>query len=266
VQSTSEAIERARSTSNRNSPSSPRQSCAPNDAIKLPMFWGEIHGPKKYAPSDVAQFVVRLQVYFSEYGCKFRSESAKLSALYACFPSGSAASAWFQFEYDDLIDIEHFRERFTEYFQPTREERLSLHDSYLNCRQGDRESVRSYYVRLLKLRHDLKFFGHVISDENIALKFVNGLKPKIHDEVLRIFSGHSDQGLRQLLAEAESEERKRAKHAPAPALRAMPGNKGKRCPFCKASDHASFSECPKVAKRKAEGRWTERPKAPAGEA
>lgn len=233
---------------------------APKNAIKLPTFAGEISGSKRYAARDVQEFLQRVEAYYDAHGTSFASDQLRLHALYDSFPAGSKALSWFAAQLPSLTDISSFRTAFQAEFAPSQEEQLRLRTQYIGLKQRDRETPRAFYEALIRLRRDLEVIGDRHTEAEIAVKFVQGLLPRLHTEVFAVFTRNPHLTPHQLLLEAESEQHKlntRTSTQPTPRLHAMQ-RRGKRCPFCKSTEHATFSECPKVAQRKKQGKWQER--------
>lgn len=238
----------------------------PSNAIKVPQFKGTMPDPKRKdktveiraSPALVSSTLQRMTAFFNAYSHQYTSESLKLSSLMSCFPPGSPAAAWYESEegMDSFESFEDFSEAFMEHFGPTEADKQRYDEQLLRFRQSEDESVVQYYTRFKNLCAELKAVDKPVQLHWQKTTFVNGLRDRIKREVSRVYIRDTSLTMEQLFTEAETEET--VQRPMRPFFRQLQ-TKGKRsCFFCQSKEHEG-KNCPKIAKKKANGTWKEKP-------
>jgi hypothetical protein len=249
----------------------------PANTIKLPIFKGTMPDPRSHdknsevsaSPALVTSTLQRMDAFFDSYAHSFPTEQLKLSALISCFPPGSPAAAWY--ESDDgmqsFASYADFKVAFESHFGPTEIDKQRYDEQLKTFSQKETESVVAYYTRFKQLCAELKAVGKPVQLHWQKTPFVLGLKDKLKREVSRTFGRNSSLSLEQLYSEAEMEE-SLLKPVNRPIVRGIKGNQRqprRKCFFCRSIEHLG-KDCPKIAAKKRDGTWQDKPSRQGGAA
>jgi hypothetical protein len=230
-----------------------------NNAIKLPVFRGESTDDKDPLPqpADVVAFTKHVDAVFHAYQNTYATEELKLDVLLSCFPPGSPAAKWYDSAdgRSSFATYADFSVAFWRVYGPTEADKQRYEEKFQNFRQLETSTVRAYYSRFLHMLSNMEACGVPVQLHQARSKFVNGLRPVLKREVYRQRGRQPNMSLEELLHEAENEERLH-KPSTVPSVRAINGQE--HCFFCKDPNHAS-KDCPKIARKKANSTWEERP-------
>jgi hypothetical protein len=126
-----------------------------------------------------------------------------------------------------------------------------------------KESVASYGTRFLQLLAEIMAIGKPVEDHWQLTKYIDGLYPSLQVEMNRLRRRDPDLTLDQLMSETEMEAESRSRNRMVPpayqGIQPKPNadKSKKRCFFCKGAHLPK--DCPKIAKRRANGAWKDRP-------
>lgn len=260
----------------------------PNNTIKLPLFTGTIPDPKdptnskkkiKCSPASVVSALARMDAFFEAYQHSYPTDTLKLIALLGCFPTFSAAAYWYEGDSgkEAFGSYTDFKVSFLAHFGASKADVLKYDHDFLHFKMHPSDSVSSYYTSYLQLLAEMKAVGKPVQSQWQITKFVDGLVPRLYIEVNRIFRRYPEFTLEDLMNEAEMEEKTfKPPTIPKPTgitpqLKGFQGkgkynNKPKQrfaCFWCKTNEHTHTS-CPKIAAKRADGTWEDRPRDGAG--
>ncbi len=209
-------------------------------------------------------------------------DGLKIATVGNCFPLNSLARLWFDNVEDDLTSYEDFEEALRENFQAGEENLVKLQQSWEQSRQG-RNTAREFHTNLLKLRMRIAAIdsNESPSEREFLRKFCANLREPTRSVIAKKRITEPHLSLPQLVKLAELEEHSHpststalrqfkfrenvAKNPPFQHTAKTTGNtstagsKKKFCFYCNSTSH-SAEECRRIAARRAEGTWTDRPK------
>jgi hypothetical protein len=253
----------------------------PTNVIKLPTFYGTVSDPSdskqksRSSPASVVSMLSRMDAYFETYASSYPTEDLKLNALLACFPPNSAAQFWYESDVgkSSFRTYDDFKVSFAARFGATAADKAKYQADFFHIRQLKNEPVHAFNTRFFQLVAEMKAIGQPVDSSTQVARYIDGLSPVLRPNIHRIQRTTQGLTLDAIMSEAEMEEKlnplPKLPHVP-PAMRGMqtkpnkPAPKGrKKCFYCSSEDHI-MKNCPKVAKKKANGTWHDRPQSGAG--
>jgi hypothetical protein len=132
----------------------------PKDAFRLPTIKGELTGPDRCRPAQVATFLSRLDQYLNVYQSVLPTEGLRLDAITGCFPDNSRAARWYSNKRSTFRSAADFRAVFLEHFGGTDADDRTCRSRLLSFRQRSSDSVPEYYAALCDLISDI----HALAD------------------------------------------------------------------------------------------------------
>lgn len=241
-----------------------------NLGLKMPIFKGEPDRSGRFSPLAVQDFVDRVHAYFSSSAGQFATEQQKLQSLLNAFPVGSPAATWWASVKRNVHTLADFLVLFKKQHGFDARDSHYVTEKFNSFRQRDNDTVVSYYTNFTSLVIEMTL---VLTSDLVPTpaaqraRFLSGLKPAVKSLVMRTVMRHPEMTLNDVYFEAVMEERQLPKPMGPrfppkvhPKINMM-DKKGKRtnsCGYCSKNDH-SWDDCPKIAQKKREGTWEERP-------
>lgn len=241
----------------------------PKDAVKPGVFRGETAADCKRAKL----FVKKQRNYFACYPDSYPDTPLGLIRRFtvleaSCFPEGTHAAYWWDANRARCETYEAFEQAFIAHFAASGADLVTLHEQWDELHQ--KATVHQYYSELMRTAAAIEALDHPFSEEVILLKFVTGLKPYIRKDIRRDRYQNPDMTLNVLMNSAAQYERA-ANHSaqrlrpdiPAnrPQLRGFDAQQRRKprfkCFYCKSNEHEA-SQCPHIARKKANGTWRDR--------
>ena len=241
-----------------------------NLGLKMPVFKGEPDRSGRFAPLAVQDLVDRVHGYFPSSGGRFATEQQKLQSLLNAFPVGSPAATWWASVKRNVHTLADFLVLFKKQHGFDARDSHYVTEKFNSLRQRDNDTVVSYDTNFTAMVIEMTL---VLTSDLVPrpaaqrARFLSGLKPAVKSLVMRTVMRHPDMTLNDVYFEAVMEERQLPKPMGPrfppkvhPKINMM-DKKGKRnrgCGYCSKTDH-TWDDCPKIAQKKREGTWEERP-------